>query len=76
VPTRRFAKCIDIRNTLSVLFLLLLPSNFSLVDSLYAALRRAWKPTPVFLAGESHGEGSLVGYSLWGRKESDKTEAT
>ena len=27
------------------------------------------------LPGESHGERSLVGYSPWGRKESDTTEA-
>ena len=26
------------------------------------------------LAGESQGRRSLVGYSLWGRKESDTTE--
>ena len=25
--------------------------------------KRAWKPTPVFLPGESHGQRSLVGYS-------------
>ena len=36
--------------------------------------RRAWQPTPVSLPGESHGQRSLVGYSLWGRKESDTTE--
>ena len=36
--------------------------------------RREWQPTPVFLAGESHGQRSLVGYSLWGHKESDMTE--
>ena len=30
--------------------------------------------TPVFLPGESHGRRSLVGYSPWGRKESDMTE--
>ena len=29
--------------------------------------------TPVFLPGESHGQRSLVGYSLWGHKESDMT---
>ena len=29
---------------------------------------------PVFLPGESHGRKSLVGYSPWGRKESDTTE--
>ena len=28
--------------------------------------RRKWQPTPVFLPGESHGQGSLVGYSPWG----------
>ena len=26
------------------------------------------------LPGESHGQRSLVGYSPWGRKESDTTE--
>ena len=36
--------------------------------------RRKWQPTPVFLSGESHGQRSLVGYSLWGHKESDRTE--
>ena len=25
--------------------------------------RRAWQPTPAFLSGESHGQGSLVGNS-------------
>ena len=33
-------------------------------------------PTPVFLPGESQGQGSLVGFSLWGRTELDMTEAT
>ena len=27
--------------------------------------RRAWKPIPVFLPGESHGQRSLAGYSPW-----------
>ena len=36
--------------------------------------RRAWQPTPVFLPGESHGQRSLAGYSLWGHKELDTTE--
>ena len=35
---------------------------------------RQWQPTPVFLPAESHGWRSLVGYSPWGRKESDTTE--
>ena len=38
--------------------------------------RRKWQPTPVFLPGESQGRGSLVGCCLWGRTESDMTEAT
>ena len=38
--------------------------------------RRRWQPTPVFLPGESHGQRSLEGYSPWGCKESDTTEAT
>ena len=28
--------------------------------------RRAWLPVPVFLPGESHGQRSLAGCSLWG----------
>ena len=38
--------------------------------------RRKWQPTPVFLPGESQGQGSLVGCRLWGRTESDTTEVT
>ena len=33
-----------------------------------------WHPTPVLLPGKSHGRGSLVGCSPWGRSESDTTE--
>ena len=28
--------------------------------------RRKWKPTPVFLPGDFHGQRSLVGNSPWG----------
>ena len=38
--------------------------------------KRKWQPTPVFLLGESQGQGSPVGCHLWGRTESDTTEAT
>ena len=38
--------------------------------------RRKWQRTPVFLPGESQGQGSLVGCCLQGRTEVDKTEAT
>ena len=36
--------------------------------------RRQWHPTPVLLPGKSHGWRSLVGFSPWGRDESDTTE--
>ena len=38
--------------------------------------RRKWQPTPVFLPGESQGQGSLVGCHLWGHTESDTTDMT
>ena len=38
--------------------------------------RRKWQPTPVFLAGISHGQRSLAGYSPWGHEELDTTELT
>ena len=45
-------------------------------SSVYLLQRMQWQPTPVFLPGESQGRGSLVGCRLWGRTESDTTEAT
>ena len=38
--------------------------------------RIEWHPTSVFLLGSYHGQRSLVGYSPWGQKELDTTEAT
>ena len=35
--------------------------------SLFMHWRRKWQLTPVFLPGESQGQGSLVGCSPWGR---------
>ena len=29
--------------------------------------------TPVFLPGKSHGQRTLMGYSLWGHKKLNKT---
>ena len=48
------------------------------VTSLFTFMhwRRKWQPAPVFLPEESQGRGSLVGCHLWGRTESDTTEAT
>ena len=36
--------------------------------------RRKRQPTPVLLPGKFHGLRSLVGYSPWGPKESDRTQ--
>ena len=44
-----------------------------LSDFTFMHWRRKWKPTPVFLLGESQG---LVGCCLWGHTESDTTEVT
>ena len=41
----------------------------------FHTLEKKWQPTPVFLPGESQGWESLVGCRLWGRTESDTTEA-
>ena len=38
--------------------------------------RRHWLPTLVFLPGGFNGQRNTVGYSPWGRKESDMTEGT
>ena len=38
--------------------------------------RRKRQPIPVFLPGKFHRQRSLVGYSPWGHKELDMTEAT
>ena len=35
--------------------------------------RRKWQPTPVFLPGESDGQRSLAGHSLWSCRELDRT---
>ena len=42
----------------------------------FHALEKEWQPTPVFLPGEFQGQRSLVGCRLWGRTESETTEAT
>ena len=50
-------------------------SDFTFTFHFYA-LEKEMATTPVFLPGESQGRGSLVGCRLWGRTESDTTEAT
>ena len=49
-------------------------TSFSLFTFMH--WRRKWQPTPVFLPGESQGQRSLVSCCLWGRTDSDTTEAT
>ena len=40
-------------------------------------LGKKWQPTPAFFPGKSQArQMSLAGYSPWGCKESDVTEAT
>ena len=50
-------------------------SNFTFTFHFHA-LEKKMATTPVFLPGESQGRGNLVGCHLWGRTESDTTEAT
>ena len=44
------------------------------IPGLGRPLEKEMATTPVFLSGKSLGQRSLVGYSLWGHKESDITE--
>ena len=39
-------------------------------------LEKEMATTPVFLAGKFHAQRSVTGYSPWGLKELDTTEAT
>ena len=50
-------------------------SNFTFTFHFHA-LEKEMQPTPVFLPGDSQRQGSLMGCRLWGRTESDTTEAT
>ena len=38
--------------------------------------RRVWQPTPVLFLENPHGPRNLEGYSPWGHKQLDRTEAT
>ena len=46
----------------------------SLIPGLGRSSQREWLPSAVFLPGEFHEQRSLVGYSPWGRRESEMTE--
>ena len=49
--------------------------GFGIVNKAEIDVFLVWQPIPVLLPGESQEQGSLVGFSLWGRTESDTTEA-
>ena len=52
-------------------------SDFTFTFHFHALKKEmATHSTPVFLPGESQGRQGLVGCRLWGRTESDTTEAT
>ena len=44
------------------------------VDSSLISWSKKWQPTLLFLSGKFHGQKTLAGYSLCGRKELDTTE--
>ena len=48
--------------------------DMSLISGQEDPLEEERLPTPVFLLGKFHRQRSLVGYSLWGCRESDTTE--
>ena len=50
--------------------------DVGLIPWIWIPWSRKWQPTPVFLPGEPHKQGSLVSYSPQGRKELDTTEET
>ena len=52
----------------------LLPSPTGIVRNPNLFQKRQWQPTPVLLAGQSHGWRNLVGCCPWSPGESDMTE--
>ena len=57
-----------------LLFLPLSQGNFFIFRTVPWHWRREWQPTPAFLPGKFHGQGSLVCYGPWGCKELAMTE--
>ena len=50
--------------------------EMALAVSIQTHLEKAMAPHSITLAWRIHGQRSLVGCRLWGRTESDTTEAT
>ena len=51
-------------------------SCFYFLNAQNFIMKRTWQSAPVFLPGESRGQGSLVGCSPWGCKELNVNEVT
>ena len=51
-------------------------SDFTFISHFHALEKEMATHSSVLAWRESQGRGSLVGYRLWGRTESDTTEAT
>jgi len=65
---------IGVHVSLSILVSSVCMPSSGIAGSYGSSWRRQWHPTPVLLPGKCHGWRSLVGYSPWGREESDTTE--
>ena len=68
-----------VRASQVVLVIQIVPARAGDAGDLGSVLRLgrwAWQPAPVFLPGESRRQRNLTGYSPWGHREADTTEAT
>ena len=65
-----FLKSIHLLNGIEILTI----NNFCVLLVGKIPWKRKWQPTLLLLPRKLHGWRSLVGYSPWGRKESDTTE--
>ena len=79
VPGTQYPSCLVYDAWLNILILKYLNLGCLLrkankTEVLMFTRRRQWHPIQVLLPGKSHGWRNLVGYTPWGRKESDTTE--
>ena len=73
------SKCISQRNEFTIpkkwiYYLKEITCTHTVFEALFTIAKTQWHPTPALLPGKSHGPGSLVGCSPWGRWKSDTTE--
>ena len=67
----------QLHNTHKIYYHFYVKCNYNIISKIlwFSLLwRRKWQSTPALLPGKSHGQRSMVGYSLWGCKELDTTE--